>query len=52
MVNFTILAGGFSTFIATYVFDSDAGSLSVITENPTGPDPSWISFHHTQKNIV
>lgn len=52
MVNFTILAGGFSSFIATYVFDSDAASLSLLKQNPTGDNPSWIASHRTNKSVV
>jgi hypothetical protein len=52
MVNFTILAGGFSTFIATYVFDSDAGSLSLIQQNNASINPSWIASHQTNKSIL
>ncbi|KAI0360680.1 putative isomerase YbhE [Trametes cingulata] len=52
MVNFTILAGGYSTFIATYLFNSDAGSLSLVSQSPTGQNPSWIDLHPTNKSIL
>ncbi|KAJ7845470.1 Lactonase, 7-bladed beta-propeller-domain-containing protein [Mycena leptocephala] len=52
MVNFTILAGGFTTFIATYVFDSDAGTLSLTQQTETGPSPSWIASHPTNLSIL
>lgn len=52
MVNFTILAGGFSSFIATYVFDSDASSLSLVKQNPTGDNPSWITPHRLNSSIL
>ncbi|KAJ2923344.1 hypothetical protein H1R20_g13751, partial [Candolleomyces eurysporus] len=52
MVNFTILAGGFTSFIATYVFDSDAGSLSLTKQNPTGQNPSWIAPHRLNSSIL
>ncbi|KAF5310099.1 hypothetical protein D9619_010355 [Psilocybe cf. subviscida] len=52
MVNFTILAGGFSTFIATYVFDSDAGSLALTKQTPTGSDPSWIASNLQNTSIL
>ncbi|KAK7052178.1 putative isomerase YbhE [Favolaschia claudopus] len=52
MVNFTILAGGFSTFIATYVFDSDASTLSLTQQTETGPSPSWIASHPTNLSIL
>ncbi|KAI0746768.1 putative isomerase YbhE [Daedaleopsis nitida] len=52
MVNFTILAGGFSSFIASYVFDSDANTLTLLGQNPTGQNPSWIALHPTNKSIL
>ncbi|KAH9849368.1 putative isomerase YbhE [Lenzites betulinus] len=52
MVNFTILAGGYSTFIATYLFNSDANTLSLLGQSPTGQNPSWIDLHPTNKSIL
>ncbi|KAJ7582540.1 Lactonase, 7-bladed beta-propeller-domain-containing protein [Mycena floridula] len=45
MVNFTILAGGFSSFIATYVFNSDSATLSLVKQNAGASNPSWIASH-------
>lgn len=52
MVNFTILAGGYTSFIASYLFNSDANSLTLLTQSPTGPSPSWITSHPTNKSIL
>ncbi|KAH9475848.1 hypothetical protein JR316_0011408 [Psilocybe cubensis] len=52
MVNFTILAGGFSTFIATYVFNSDASTLTLTEQTTTGPNPSWIALHPENSSIL
>lgn len=52
MVNFTILAGGFAPFVVSYLFDSDANSLTVLNQSPTGDNASWISLHPTNKNIL
>lgn len=52
MVNFTILAGGYSTFVASYLFNSDTSTLSVLNQSPTGPNPSWISLHPTNKGVL
>ncbi|KAK0452638.1 Lactonase, 7-bladed beta-propeller-domain-containing protein [Armillaria borealis] len=52
MVNFTILAGGYDLFIAAYLFNSNASSLSLIGQYPSGPNPSWISLHPTNKSIL
>ncbi|KAJ6598351.1 Lactonase, 7-bladed beta-propeller-domain-containing protein [Mycena vulgaris] len=52
MVNFTILAGGFASFIATYVFDSDTGTLSLTQQTETGTNPSWIASHPQNLSIL
>ncbi|KAG6878472.1 hypothetical protein C0993_006314 [Termitomyces sp. T159_Od127] len=52
MVKFTILAGGFAQFVATYLFDSEAGSLNLVKENPTGKNPSWIASHPENSSIL
>ncbi|KAF9019799.1 putative isomerase YbhE, partial [Hymenopellis radicata] len=52
MVNYTILAGGFSSFVATYLFDTDAGSLTLVQQNPTGDNPSWIASHPQNSSIL
>jgi hypothetical protein len=52
MVNFTILAGGFATFVATYVFDSDAGSLTLTQQSETGTNPSWIAPNPANLSIL
>ncbi|KAG6908854.1 hypothetical protein DXG01_003020 [Tephrocybe rancida] len=52
MVAFTILAGGYDTFIATYLFNSASSSLSLVGKATTGPSPSWISAHPTNRSII
>ncbi|KAJ7176750.1 Lactonase, 7-bladed beta-propeller-domain-containing protein [Mycena filopes] len=52
MVNFTILAGGFANFIATYTFDSTANTLSLTKQTDTGTNPSWIASHPTNLSIL
>jgi len=52
MVNFTILAGGFASFIATYTFDSDSNTLSLTQQTETGTNPSWIASHPTNLSIL
>ncbi|KAJ8462487.1 hypothetical protein ONZ51_g10876 [Trametes cubensis] len=44
MVNFTILAGGYTSFVASYLFNSDTNALTLLNQSPTGPNPSWISL--------
>ncbi|OBZ77566.1 hypothetical protein A0H81_01939 [Grifola frondosa] len=52
MVNFTILAGGYTSFVASYLFNSDTSALTLLNQSPTGANPSWISLHPTNKSIL
>ena len=52
MVNFTILAGGYSSFIATYLFNTDTSSLNLLSQSPTGTNPSWIGLHPFNHSIL
>ncbi|KAF9269821.1 hypothetical protein L218DRAFT_940052 [Marasmius fiardii PR-910] len=54
MVNFTILAGGFAVpgFIATYNFNSDANTLSLVGQSASGNSPSWIASHPNDSSIL
>ncbi|GLB40956.1 putative lactonase, 7-bladed beta-propeller [Lyophyllum shimeji] len=52
MLKFTILAGGFSQFIATYLFDSDASSLTLVKQTQTAGNPSWIASHPQNSSIL
>ncbi|KAL0568979.1 hypothetical protein V5O48_012997 [Marasmius crinis-equi] len=54
MVNFTILAGGFAVpgFIATYNFDSEASTLSLLDQSATGNSPSWIAQHPQNRSVL
>jgi 6-phosphogluconolactonase (cycloisomerase 2 family) len=52
MVNFTILAGGYTSFVVSYLFNSDASSLTLLSQSPTGPNPSWIASHPKNRSIL
>ncbi|KAH8109447.1 putative isomerase YbhE [Phellopilus nigrolimitatus] len=52
MVNFTLLAGGYTSFVSTYVFNSDTNVLSLTGQSTTGANPSWIALHPTNKSIL
>ncbi|OCH93156.1 putative isomerase YbhE [Obba rivulosa] len=52
MVNFTILAGGYTSFVASYLFNSETNALSLLNTSPTGDNPSWIALHPTNKSIL
>ncbi|KAI0826617.1 putative isomerase YbhE [Trametes gibbosa] len=52
MVNFTILAGGYTSFVASYLFNSDTNALTLLNQSPTGANPSWIARHPANKSIL
>ena len=52
MVNFTILAGGYTTFVVSYLFNSDTNALTVLNQSPTGVNPSWLSLHPTNRSVL
>ena len=52
MVALTLLAGGFVNFIATYIFDPDAESLTLVTQNPTGFNTSWIERYAVDPSFL
>ncbi len=52
MVNFTILAGGYDLFVATYLFNSAASTLSLAGKYPTGANSSWITLHPTNGSVL
>ncbi|KAI0260749.1 Lactonase, 7-bladed beta-propeller-domain-containing protein [Gloeopeniophorella convolvens] len=52
MVNFTILAGGYATFVASYLFNTDTSTLTLLNQSPTGANPSWISPDSVNSSIL
>jgi len=52
MVNATILAGGYTSFIAAYLFNSDLSSLTFLNKFPTGENPSWIALGASDNSIL
>ncbi|KAI9566074.1 Lactonase, 7-bladed beta-propeller-domain-containing protein [Boletus coccyginus] len=52
MVNFTILAGGYTAYIASYLFNTDDNSLTYLDQYISGNNPSWIISHPTNKSIL
>ncbi|KAJ3915123.1 Lactonase, 7-bladed beta-propeller-domain-containing protein [Lentinula edodes] len=54
MVNFTILAGGFSVpgLISTYVFNNDTNTLSIAAQSLSGDNPSWIALHPQDPSVL
>ncbi|KAF8154719.1 Lactonase, 7-bladed beta-propeller-domain-containing protein [Crassisporium funariophilum] len=52
MVSFTILAGGYDIFVATYLFNAATSSLTLQSKSPTGTNPSWISLNPTNRSLL
>ena len=52
MVNYTILAGGYFNYIASYLFDTDANTLTYLNNSTTCANPMWIMSHPTNKSIL
>jgi len=52
MVNLTILAGGYTSFIASYTFNTGARLLSYNGQTETNANPSWITPHLTNSSIL
>jgi hypothetical protein len=52
MVNFIILAGGYSAYLTSYLFNTDDHSLTYIDQHSSGPNTSWINSHPTNKSIL
>jgi 6-phosphogluconolactonase (cycloisomerase 2 family) len=52
MVKLTFLAGGYTSFIATYLFNTDTSSLSLVGKSTTGVNPSWLTRHPTNSSVI
>ncbi|KAJ7636470.1 putative isomerase YbhE [Roridomyces roridus] len=52
MVKFTIFAGGYSSFIVSYLFDTQTSELSFLQTIPTSQNPSWLIPHPTNQSII
>ncbi|KAJ7852583.1 Lactonase, 7-bladed beta-propeller-domain-containing protein [Mycena leptocephala] len=52
MVKFTIYTGGYTSFIVSYLFDSQTASLTYLNTIPTSANPSWLAPHPTNEHII
>ncbi|KAF8142704.1 Lactonase, 7-bladed beta-propeller-domain-containing protein [Mycena galopus ATCC 62051] len=52
MVKFTIYTGGYTSFIVSYLFDTQTASLTYLNTIDTTPDPSWITPHPTNPELI
>ena len=52
MVNFTILAGGTSAYIASYLFNADSNTLTFVNNATSVDNPLWLMSHSTNKSIL
>lgn len=51
MVNFTIIASGYTTIMSAFNFDSSAGKLSLLSTTPTQNSPSWLEASVDHKAV-
>ncbi|KAJ7618055.1 Lactonase, 7-bladed beta-propeller-domain-containing protein [Roridomyces roridus] len=52
MVKFAIFAGGYSSFIVSYLFDTQTYDLQYLQTISTSEDPSWLIPHPTNEAII
>ncbi|KAJ7132706.1 Lactonase, 7-bladed beta-propeller-domain-containing protein [Mycena filopes] len=52
MVKFTIYTGGYTSFIVSYLFDTQTSALTYLATIPTTANPSWLTPHLTNPNII
>ncbi|KAL1677527.1 Lactonase, 7-bladed beta-propeller-domain-containing protein [Schizophyllum commune] len=52
MVSFKILAGGYTSSIVTYLFDSDAATLTVGPQSTSGSSPSWLTLGAKDQSVL
>ncbi|KAF7354367.1 Isomerase YbhE [Mycena venus] len=52
MVKFTIYAGGYTSFIVSYLFDTQTASLTYLDTIPTSANPSWLAPHPTDPKLI
>ncbi|KZS89150.1 putative isomerase YbhE [Sistotremastrum niveocremeum HHB9708] len=52
MVSFTILAGGYTSVITSFLFQSSPPSLTVQGTSPAGTNPSWIAQSPINPNVL
>jgi len=52
MVKFTIYTGGYTSFIVSYLFDTQTASLTYLNTINTTADPSWLAPHPTNPHLI
>ncbi|KAJ7618292.1 Lactonase, 7-bladed beta-propeller-domain-containing protein [Mycena polygramma] len=52
MVKFTIYTGGYTSFIVSYLFDTQTASLTYLKTIDTSANPSWLAPHPTNPSII
>ncbi|KAJ7635685.1 Lactonase, 7-bladed beta-propeller-domain-containing protein, partial [Mycena polygramma] len=52
MVKFTIYTGGYTSFIVSYLFDTQTASLTYLNTISTSANPSWLAPHPTNPSII
>jgi hypothetical protein len=49
---YTIIAGGYTTNIATYQFNSGTNQLKLVSQSPAGQNPGWVTRHPKLSNVL
>ncbi|KAF7292658.1 Isomerase YbhE [Mycena indigotica] len=52
MVKFTLYTGGYTSFIVSYLFDTQTSALTYLQTIPTSANPSWLKQHPTDNNVI
>ncbi|KAF7319202.1 Isomerase YbhE [Mycena chlorophos] len=52
MVKFTLYTGGYTSFIVSYLFDTQTSALTYLETIPTSADPSWLKQHPVNPNLI
>ncbi|KAJ7441084.1 putative isomerase YbhE [Mycena latifolia] len=52
MVKFTIYTGGYTSFIVSYLFDTQTAALTYLDTIATSANPSWLKQHPTNPTII
>ncbi|KAJ7059585.1 putative isomerase YbhE [Mycena amicta] len=52
MVKFTLYTGGYTSFIVSYLFDTQTSALTYLQTIPTSANPSWLKQHPTNPSII
>ncbi|KAJ7225180.1 putative isomerase YbhE [Mycena rebaudengoi] len=52
MVKFTLYTGGYTSFVVSYLFDTQMASLTYLNTIPTSQNLSWLTQHPHNPNLI